>query len=408
MIDRAMKAIAPSLAARRAEARVRIATAEARERLLQAYDAAAVGGRQAGWRRPATSATTEIQPSLGMLRASARDLVRNNAHANRAVRVICAHVAGSGVRPRSLVDGMPPEDAEALRRAARDQWARFVENCDPEGRTDFYGQQRLLMRAVAESGEALRIWFPVEDRGRLFWRCRVEEGDLLDHQRNEELRGGGRIVQGVEFSAMGGRVAYWLHDRHPGDRFGGMTRYESRRVEARFVDHAFELLRPGQVRGVSWFAPVAVPIRDIADLAEAEVVRKKLEACIAAVVTNANEDPAGRPAIAPATDDDGAPLTTATGEPIERLRPGMVLQARPGWSVDYKAPPASDGLVEHMKERLHAIAAGIGVTYHQITGDLSEANYSSLRGGQVEFERLVDAWQDDLMIMQTGRRPGGA
>jgi len=400
VIDAVLRRLAPGLAAARAQSRLELATAEAARAQVQAYAAAQIGGRHAGWRRTHESADAANYGALPWLRASARDLVRNDPHANRAVRVIVAHVAGTGVRPRPDVE----EGAGALARAARDQWRRFADNCDPEGRTDWYGQQRLLTRSVVESGEALRVWTAIEDRGRLFWRCRVLEADWLDHSRDGELPAGGRIVQGVEFDAIGRRVAYWMHDRHPGDRFSIGTRFGSRRISAEFVDHVYERLRPGQARGVSWFAPVAVPLRDLADLAEAELVRKKLEACISMVVHNANEDGGvGGAALAAVDGPGGAPMTTAAGAPIERMQPGMVLQARPGWTVDFMAAPPSQGLAEHMRERLHAIAAGVGVTYHQMTGDLSQANYSSLRGGQVEFERLVDAWQDELMIHQTGR-----
>ena len=405
ILDRVLGAVAPGVAAQRAENRLRTAVADRQRTLLQGYDAAAVGGRQAGWRRPQTSADAETRPALAMLRASARDLVRNDPHANRALRVLTAHIAGAGVRPRPVLEDEDTSDMPDV-RAARAQWTRFAENCDPEGRMDFYGQQRLAMRAVIESGEALRLWIPVAEGGRLRWRTRILEGDWLDSMRDGETSGGGRIVQGVEFDRLGRRVAYWLHSRHPGDRFGGFgTRWESRRVEARYVDHVFETLRPGQVRGVSWLAPIAVALRDLGDLAEAELVRKKLEACIAAVVTNANDDGEASAAAAlnPATDDAGSTLMTAGGDPIERMSPGMVLQTRPGWSMEYQTPTASEGLVEHMRERLHAVAAGVGATYHQITGDLSQANYSSLRGGLVEFWQLVDGWQDDLMIMQSGR-----
>jgi capsid protein len=45
--------------------------------------------------------------------------------------------------------------------------------------------------------------------------------------------------------------------------------------------------------------------------------------------------------------------------------------------------------------QLHAIAAGLGITYEQLTGDLSQVNYSSLRAGLLEFRRLVEMmrWQ---------------
>lgn len=400
-----LRTLTARLKASQAEAELRTVQARKQAEIVQAYDAARVGGRQSGWARPMTSASSEIQGALPMLRASARDLVRNSPHASRAVRVLESHIAGSGMRPRLADDISDPDAREALGRITRDQWQRFVENCDPEGMLDFYGQQRLLVRAVAEGGEALRLWFPVVDAGRMFWRCRIVEGDLLDHQKNESLRDGGRIIQGVEFDALGRRVAYHMFDEHPGDRFGNLgLRHRTRRIEARFVDHVFEVLRPGQVRGVSWFAPSATVMRDLDDLAEAEVVRKKLEACISMVVYNANDDSAtDAAAINAAEGDGGAALSDAHGSPIERMSPGMVLSARPGWSVEFNAPQASAGLVEHMRERLHAVAAGIGVTYMQMTGDTSQANYSSMREGRIEFNRLVDSWQSTLMVQQTGR-----
>ncbi|MBC7157431.1 MAG: phage portal protein [Rhodobacteraceae bacterium] len=360
----------------------------------------------AGWFRPQTSATTEIQPALPMLRGAARDLVRNSPHASRAVRVLAAHIAGSGVRPRAVINAADPAAGEALGRVVREQWERFVERCDPAGQTDWYGQQRLLARAVVEGGEAIRIWTPLAENGRLFWRCQVVEGDVVDHHKFGVMPNGNRIVQGVEFDRLGRRVAYHLLSEHPGERYAPTSlRYDLRRVPAEFVDHAYEILRPGQVRGVPWFAPAATVMRDVDDLAEAEVVRKKLEACLAIIVTNANDDAAAAdgPSLVAATDASGAALRSASGATIERMQPGMVVEARPGWDAKFTAPPASDGLVEHMRERLHAIAAGVGVTYMQMTGDTSQANYSSMREGRLEFHRLVDCWQADLMITQTGR-----
>lgn len=408
--------IAPAYAARREEARLRLARASfqqdviARQQtILQSYDAAQTGGRMSGWSRPHTSPSTELQGALPFLRATARDLVRNSPHANRAVRVLSTHIAGTGVRPRAKVVGMQKDAAEAISRISRDQWDRFVENCDPEGQMDFYGQQRLVARATAEGGEALRIWVPYAEDGRLFWRCQVVEGDLLDHQKNEMLANGGRIVQGVEFDQMGRRVAYWMHEWHPGERYlAGGFHFDVKRVPAEFVDHVYEILRPGQVRGVSWLAPAATILRDVDDLAEAEVVRKKLEACISMVVHNSADDQIGgapMASLSEAKGSDGAALKTSAGDPIERMQPGMIFEARPGWDVSFNAPPASEGLVEHMKERFHAIAAGTGTTYFQLTGDMSKANYSSMRAGELDFARLVDVWQADLMITQSGR-PG--
>ena len=276
--------------------------------------------------------------------------------------------------------------------ALAEKWTRFVETSDAEGRLDFYGQQRLAGRTIFESGEALAVWTPVARRGDIEWTVAILEPDFLDTGKTGPTSSGGMVIQGVEFNAGGQRVAYWIFERHPGDRFGfsgatgGLT---SKRIDAQFIDHMFEQLRPGQVRGVPWLAPVALTLLDLKDLAEAELVRKKLEACITGVVTSPNpeEDPTV-----------GKPLTDADGNTIDRMSPGMWLHASAGNDVEFMAPPPSEGLVEHMRERLHAVAAGCGLTYYQLTGDLSDANYSSMRGGVVEFRQLLDGWQSDLMV----------
>jgi lambda family phage portal protein len=408
MTEQTLSPVDQRLAASREKWRQHLTPAGRQATLVQSYDAAAVGGRMSGWRRPFTSANSEMEPALPMLRGGARELVRNNPHASRAVRVLESHIAGTGVRPRPdmSASGLGEAAIASQTAAARDQWTRFVENCDPEGLMDFYGQQRLMTRATVEGGEALRLWTPISDRGRIFWRCKVLEGDVLDHQRNQELRDGGRIVLGVEFDVIGRRVAYWLHDGHPGDRFSIATRLTSRRVPAELVDHCFEVLRPGQVRGVTWLTPVAITLRDVSDLCEAMLVKKKTEACIALVMTNAEGTPQGglgSAALQGATDEAGTVMRDASGAAVERMRPGMIINAPPGWDVTPYSPTSAPDLVEHVKERLHAIAAGVGVTYSQMTGDMSGASYSSMREGRVEFNRLVDGWQDTLMIHQTAR-----
>ena len=51
-----------------------------------------------------------------------------------------------------------------------------------------------------------------------------------------------------------------------------------------------------------------------------------------------------------------------------------------------------------MRVQLHAIAAGIGLTYELLTGDLSQVNYSSIRAGLLEFRRRMEALQWQLLV----------
>jgi hypothetical protein len=71
----------------------------------------------------------------------------------------------------------------------------------------------------------------------------------------------------------------------------------------------------------------------------------------------------------------------------------MVQYLKPGQDITFGAPKNSGGYADYTKTQLRAIAAGVGITYEQLTGDLSGVNYSSIRAGMVEFHRSVDAVQ---------------
>ena len=63
-------------------------------------------------------------------------------------------------------------------------------------------------------------------------------------------------------------------------------------------------------------------------------------------------------------------------------------------------PPSTPGYSEYMRTVLHSIAAGFGITYESLTGDLSQVNFSSARMGWLEFQRNLDAWRWSMFVPQ--------
>jgi lambda family phage portal protein len=201
-------------------------------------------------------------------------------------------------------------------------------------------------------------------------------------------------LNGLEYDSEYRVVAYWLFDQHPGQSRGSypMPRGQtSRRVLADDVIHVFRKLRPGQTRGVTDFAPVMLPLRDLDDYDDAELMRKKVEACIAAFVTTPTNEPA---AIL------GARSTDSKGI-VEDFYPGMIARMRPGEAVTFADPKSSGGYADFQRFGLRKIASGVGVPYELMTGDLSQVNYSSYRAGLVDFRRRVeqDQWQIHVPVV---------
>src|SRR3970282_2854989 len=56
-----------------------------------------------------------------------------------------------------------------------------------------------------------------------------------------------------------------------------------------------------------------------------------------------------------------------------------------------------------MGGQLRSIAAGMGITYEQLTGDLTGVNYSSIRAGLLEFRRRCEQFQHQVIVFQMCR-----
>ncbi len=382
LLDRVIGYFAPRTGLQRVQARAALSLA------TRGYEAARGGRRTEGWTATNASANAEIGAAGTTLRKLARDLVRNNPHARKAVAVMVNNIVGAGIVPRAATGD------ERRDRAINDAFAAWSEDCDALGQIDFYGLQSLACRAMIESGEVLIRRRPRRSGDGLAVPMQLQllEADFLDAAHSGPLANG-RLIQGVEFDALDRRRAYWLFDGHPGDAYGGPAgrRWTSVAVPAGEIAHLYALIdgRPGQVRGVPWLAPVMLKLRDLDDYQEAEQVRKKIEACLAAIVFGDDEADPGVNTLK---------VTDAEGRTIEQFEPGLIAYARGGKDIRTTAPAATDSYADYVRAQLHSIASGALVTYELLSGDLSQVNYSSIRAGLVEFRRLAEVLQWQCLI----------
>lgn len=377
-LDQAITWVSPETGLRRMRAR------RAAEIVRLAYEGARADRRTGGWVTAGNSANAEIGTALSKLRERSRDLIRNNAYASRAVAEVVGNAIGTGITVQAR-SGHAARDGEI--NAA---WTEWMDECDADGQLDFFGIQALVARTVFESGECLVRFRQrrVKDGLAIPLQLQVLEPDFLDQTKTEKTNTG-YIIQGVEFDLVGQRVYYWLFGQHPGDIVqtgvrGGLG-LQSVRVPESEVLHVYRKDRPGQVRGVPWLAPVVVTLRDLDEYEEAELVRKKIEACFAAFVTQP-QGPEG-PSIAPTTPDP------ATGKRVESFEPGMIEYLKPGEEISFAAPSASAGYRDFIAVKQAQIATGLHLTYEQLTGDLSRVNYSSYRAGLLSFRNGIEGFR---------------
>lgn len=381
-IDRVVAYFAPAAGLRRAAARVSLDQ-------VRAYDGAMFGRRTDGWRATNASANVETKAALSTLRARSRDLTRNTWWGQRIKTVTVSHAIGTGILPK------PNTGNKALDKRVKQAWRKWARHCDREGQLNFDGLLALATGCIVESGEVLAHMIPVPpgsvERGVVPLELQLLEPDHLDASRDRVMMSGKDgdlpvvVDQGVEYDRSGKRRAYWVHPVHPGAR-GLVMPTASKRIDARDMLHVYKKERIGQGRGVPWLACTMLTGRDFADLQEAVVVKARIESCLAAFIkTNSTAR-----TLAQATQSKDS-----AGNPrrIENFSPGMIAYLEQGEEVQTVAPSSSMQFEGVLRQTLLALAAGAGLTYDQLTGDLTHANFSSLKAGKIEFRRIIEQFQ---------------
>lgn len=367
---------------------------KARAYFENAYEGARNRRRLANWQPSRASINQQLSLDGYVLRARARDLVRNNGYAASACESFVGALVGSGIKPSVLLSNAAQKDA------LQKLWREWTDEADFDGVTDFYGLQALVARAMFESGECFIRFMPADPDSGLAVPLQVQllESEMLEYGRTNIAENGNWIVNGVEVDTFGRRVAYHFWSTYPGEVLYQREAPRYVRVPADEVLHIFRVLRPKQMRGVPWITPAVVKLWNLDAFDDAELDRKKLAAMYAGFITSpAPEELFG-------DDDPDAPRDPSFDPDIPTLEPGTMQSLQPGEDVKFSNPAEVGGSYEPFQFRqLTAVSAALGVPYSHMTGDWSKANYSSERGALIEFRGRIEQLQHAGMIFQMCR-----
>ena len=358
------------------------------------HEAAGRGRRSLAWMPGNPGAVAAMLATSAELRGKSRDLVRRNAWAQAGIEAFVANAVGTGIKPQSL------SGDERFKAEVQALWRDWVEEADAAGQTDFYGLQSLACRAMLEGGECLiRLRSRrLEDGLSVPLQLQLLEPEHLPISLNADLPSGNVVRSGIEFDNMGRRVAYHLYRSHPEDGrlapMSGQGGIDTVRIDAKEIIHLFRVLRPGQVRGEPWLSRALVKLNELDQYDDAELVRKKTAAMFAGCVTRQN----------PEDNLMGEGTADSQGISLAGLEPGTLQILEPGEDIKFSDPADVGGSYsEFLRTQFRAVAAAIGITYEQLTGDLSGVNYSSIRAGMLEFRRRCEMVQHGVLVHQMCR-----
>lgn len=287
--------------------------------------------------------------SITQLRGQARHLEQNYDFAFSILNSLVNNVVGPrgiGVefQPKTLTGEIHQDFARELNRRHK-EWARRPEVT----REMSYGKaQRLAAMTWLRDGEVLKrdimgtapgIANPTD----IEFAFELLEPDFLPVDLNNDSK---RIVQGIEKSAWGRPIAYWLYDEHPGGN--KFWRIKTRRHSADNITHLKMVRRLHQSRGVSIFATVMNRINDIKDYEESERVAARIAAAMVGFIKKGNTDNYA----APSDEDD-------QGNRMFSIRPGMIWDdLAEGEDVGTLESNRPSGLLSEFLQSMQRMAAG--------------------------------------------------
>ncbi len=362
------------------------------------------GAWWSNWSSWITSPDKEWLPVRDFATARGRDQIRNDPIANTAVQRKKNTVVGKGwrmsSRPVAKTLGITPEQAAELGEQIETEWKLYAYGhsfqIDGQRKQDFGGLLRLLISHFMTDGEMLGLVEWADDEPtRYKTRLRVVDPDRLSNPysrlNDAVFRGGVEHAQGIP-------IRYWLREQHPNDFFAvgsyiwqGWDRYTPWGRPQ--VLHGYEPSRAGQTRGISRFVSALKSFRALSRFTDATLQNATINALFAAFVQSS----AGPDAVSENfSADDMIAFDRARDKFYGDHSVGLGGDARAvvlpfGDEIKMATAGRETASIESfVRTVVRPIAATLGVTYEEITGDLSQVNYVSLRFGWLSAQRDAD------------------
>ena len=353
----------------------------------------------------------DIDDNNYTLRQRGRLMYMGNAIASSAVKTHRTNTVGLGLqlnpRPDMAYLGLSQEEAaEWVNKVKREfsLWADKKSTCDATGMNNFYELQQLLLTSWLTSGDVfVLVQSRKPDRFKPYnLRLKAIEADLVATPADaggimrlssgKNLKNGNIIHDGVEVDESGMVVAYHIRNTYPFEATDAET--EWKRIEAHGhrtgLPNVLQLMsteRPGQYRGVSYLAPVIIPLLQTNRYTESELTAALVDSFFTVYVqTNTAE---GENPFNEATPENEGNFN---GGPNDyEMGPGQVNFLQPGENVvkmDARRPAGG------FPAFIDAICTQVGASLEiprEILLKTFTASYSASRGA------LLEAWKSFRM-----------
>lgn len=373
-----------------------------RESLSYNGGGAGFGGQMAEWLPPSQSADAALLPALRLGNARADDLVRNNGIAANAVALHKDHIVGHmfliSYRPNWRWLGMRETAAKSFVDEVEAAWSEYAEGMfgeiDVEGKRTFTEFIREGVGVHAFNGEIFvqPVW---DTESTQLFRTRFKAVSPKRVDTPGYGIGNRFLRAGVEVDRYGRAVAYHIcEDDFPRSGSGRWERIPRELPTGRpAMLHIFEPVEDGQTRGANQFYSVMERLKMLDSLQATQLQSAIVKAMYAATIESELDTQSAMDFILGANSQEQRErLTGWIGEiaayyaaaPV-RLGGAKVPHLMPGDSLNLQTAQDTDnGYSVFEQSLLRYIAAGLGVSYEQLSRNYAQMSYSTARASANE------------------------
>lgn len=355
---------------------------------LRGYDAARVDPQGGNWFPPNATPEMTDAPSRDLIRARMRDLERNGDVTEGVIDAFLRNVVGGGFVLEAQAVSPLGKMLDPVNERIEELWHEWTqpENCDITGDSSFGELLEMIVRRWEVDGEIFILRVIDPDDGVLPLKLQLLEPDML---ASDVFQCGDHYVfGGIEVDEHMKAVAYHFRpDPMPYLKDQRVVRYPRE-----YVAHVRSKKRPQQLRGMPDMAVSAERIRNIQEYITNELEAARTASCLTGVVTREK----GGAGIG-----IGNPRGGRGGEAssrLEMIQRGLFNYLRPDEDVKFPTPGRPNSLASgFVAFLLRMIGMSRGLSYETVSRDMSQTNYSSHRGGQLEDRKTYVRRQQKLI-----------
>lgn len=330
------------------------------------WPAADVNRTRYDWASSVSNSYTATKTDYRRIVSRAKLAIDTDPIAIAATETLESQIIGNGIRvipvPKDENGNYLPDLAKKLSAL----WDRFNDEFLRNRKEPFYETQARYIRNLCYTGGMILNRVPNKPGSLFNFAYQLVDQAQLDFNYDtskftgslnptsidiDSAKDGRRVLHGILFNEYDEPIAYKFEDT---DRWIGSAN----------IIHSFRQVHINQYMGIPAFAPILTTLYDVQDLISDTMVKSKIMAAIAFWVSSK---------------DKKKFKSALNSDSTLSIEPGKILSSE----VEPKVLQATDSISENLEPMvrlyLRIAAVGFGISYIELMGDLTGANFASSR-----------------------------